>query len=61
MKANRRVAAVLMLAGGWFAIVETDYFGNNLFPGSPFELVCDLFSLSVVICGCVLLYHNQQR
>lgn len=37
-----------------FAVIETSKFGNNLFPQTKEEIVCDFIALSVFILGVVL-------
>ena len=43
-----------------FGILETNYFGNNLFPQTTAEIICDLTALLLSICGSVLIWQKRR-
>lgn len=57
---NRKVAGILLMI--WaiiFANIETVMFGNNCFPKSIAELICDGISLAVNLYGLYLLLTKK--
>lgn len=51
MTKNKLIGLIIMVFGMLFAFGETNYFGNNLFPGSTAESVCDIVSLVICVVG----------
>lgn len=48
---NKPIGSFLILVAMVFAVIETEYFGNNLFPISYAELFCDLICLVILGIG----------
>lgn len=46
---------VLILISLIFAFVETNQFGNNIFPQSKEEIICDIIALMIFISGVILI------
>jgi hypothetical protein len=46
---------ILIVFGILFVIIETVYFGGNLFPSSRNEFMCDMISLGCVVGGSLIV------
>lgn len=46
--------APIIVAGIIFLVIETKHFGNNLFPLSNAEVICDGIALLVIAIGIAL-------
>jgi hypothetical protein len=53
------IGNLLVMVSMVFAAIETRYFGYNMLPGSTPELVCDLLSLFMMVCGVSLLIDKK--
>lgn len=58
----KQIGLIILFIGLIFGIIETEYFGYNLFPASNTELICDIVSFITVTIGVVILlrYKNKQ-
>lgn len=51
---------VLIVWAVVFGIFETIYFGNNLFPSSIEEFICDMTSLVLYLAGYLLIKNSKR-
>lgn len=54
------VGYALMVLSIVFVVLETEYFGRNLWPGSKAELACDLTSLCMTALALRLFYISTK-
>ena len=47
-----------ILLSALFAHYETSYFGNNFFPQTKEEVLCDIVSLSLCVSGAILFWSK---
>lgn len=57
----RTIGYILIITGVVFCLLETDYFGGNLYPHSKFEFVCDTVSSIMFYCGLIILYKTKHQ
>lgn len=51
------------ICGIWafiFARLETKHFGNNMFPQTNEEIICDITALLLCICGGILFWQKSE-
>ena len=51
---------ILIIWAVIFARLETQHFGNNWFPQSNEEIICDLTALMVMIAGNILFWQKRK-
>jgi len=49
---------ICILFSGYFAHEETQYFGNNFFPNTNAELMCDIVSLLLCFSGAMIFWSD---
>lgn len=57
---KRVYGMILIIWAVIFARLETQHFGNNWFPQSNEEIICDLTALMVMIAGNILLWQKRK-
>lgn len=58
---NRKIKGLLMLIWAVFFInFQTRYFGNNWFPGSLAELICDFVGFAVCLASVYFIMTKKQ-
>ena len=55
MKTEIIIGIVMITVGIIFGIIETVYFGYNMFPETFTETICDILSFGLVIFGVIKL------
>lgn len=55
------IGYILVILSMVFAVVETNYFGNNLFPKTTNEFICDLIILIICLTGVLLIIHKGRK
>lgn len=60
MKQLKLAALVLYITGHVFGLLETWYFGWNMFPMSNSELVCDTIAGTITTIGILLIFYYLQ-
>ena len=53
------LGALFIICSIVFSISETEYFGNNFYPKSKAEIVCDLISTIIALAGWIIVYKNR--
>ncbi len=54
------IGVILILVGLGFNIAETWYFGWNLRPQSPEEMICDYVSISSILIGWLIILYAMR-
>lgn len=58
---RRTFGYIIMVVAIIFSITETRYFGNNLFPESVAEVICDSIGFIVASIGFVLVMSTRLK
>lgn len=57
---NKIVGVIIMILSFVLANLETQYFGNNMFPNSLAESILDLCCLLLFLLGCVVFVKKNK-
>lgn len=61
MTALEKKSLNFVLLGFTFAVLETIYFGNNFFPSTKAEVLCDTIAISLSLYGLYLLKKTEKE
>lgn len=53
-----KISVVLIIIGFFFNLAETAYFGWNVKPQSPEEMICDYIAIGLIGAGWIGICHS---
>ncbi len=55
MKSEKKLGLICLGWGILYAFVQTNHFGNNLFPQTKEEIICDITAIVFMAVGVILI------